>query len=418
MDLAGTDLTGARLTGANLTNTRLNGAQLTRADLSGATLSCTDFSGANANQRNDLTRTTFSNVKIVPRNSCQTNFSYTRLLVDVLPPGSLAILKLTGVHYERPPQAQAPVPGPPLVDTNGNPVGGYWAIQPDPALDPQQRAGRLRATPAFQRVFCGNANDAWVQADYTSQAMDEYSLFAFPPNSNTNGSILAAGTFFNACNYGDNENTAVILTVGQGYACGDFCTLVNQRLKLTDLGNYRFQFGYYSFWAASGPFWLNSGGPGPANTLLNLSGFPLIPPPITLRVMFRFFPDGTQIGPLADGEAAIFQQPGFKGPTAVFAPNDYPNGYNLDLLEGGATNLPGTVQSVRLGNNTAITWSLPSGAGWLPGGLKHDADDASEYGSIAHVIYVQKLDQAIVRFAPYAQNGVGPDPAIFVGPPE
>ena len=128
LDLAGTDLTGARLTSANLTNTRLNGAQLTRANLSGATLSCTDFSGANANQRNDLTRTTFSNVKIVPRHSCQTNFSYTRLLVDALPPGSLAILKLTGVHYERPPQAQAPVHGPPLVRHKRKP---RWRILGD-----------------------------------------------------------------------------------------------------------------------------------------------------------------------------------------------------------------------------------------------------------------------------------------------
>jgi uncharacterized protein YjbI with pentapeptide repeats len=414
LDLSDTDLTGAKLAGTNLTNTRLNGAQLTRADLSRATLSCTDLSGANANQLDDLTRTTFSNVKIVPRNSCQTNFSYTRLLVDALPPRSLAILKLTGVHYERPPQAQAPVPGPPLVDANGNPVGGYWAIQPDPALDPQKRAGRLRATPPFQPIFGQNANDAWVQADYTSQKMDEYSLFAFPPNPNTNGSILSPGTFFNAYNYGDNEDTAVFLTVGQGYTCGDFCTEVNQRLKLIDLGNYRFQLGYYSFWAASGPFYVWSGGPGPANSLLNLNDVPLHPPPTTFRVMFRFFPDGTQIGPLADGEAALFQEPGFKGKAAVFAAD--PNGYNLDLLEGGATTLPGTVQSVRLGNNTAIAWTTPSRGLWAPG-LLHDADDVNDdYGALEHVIYVQKLDRAIEIYAPFAQNGAGPDPPFFLAP--
>jgi uncharacterized protein YjbI with pentapeptide repeats len=408
LDLAGTDLTGAKLTGANLTNTRLHGARLTNADLSSATLSCTDLSGANANQLNDLTRTTLTNVKILPGNSCQTNFSYTRLLVDALPPSSLAILGLTGVHYERPPQAQAPVPGPPLVDTNGNPVGGYWAIQPDPALDPQKRAGRLRATPPFQPGQ--NPNDAFVLVDYTSQEMDEYSLFAFPPNSNTNGSILLPGTFFNGSNYGENEKTAIFLTVGQGYTCGQFCTLVNQRLRLTDLGNYRFQLGYYSFWVNSGPFFVWSGGPGPANSFLNGT----FSPATTLRVMFRFFPDGTQIGPLADGEAAIFQQPGFKGPAAVFAPNDYPNGYNLDLLEGGATNLPGTVQSVRLGNNTAVTWTTPSRGLWIPP-LKHDTDGIiNDYSALEHVIYVQKLDQAIVRFAPWIQKGsIGPDPAVF-----
>jgi hypothetical protein len=296
LDLSGTNLTGAKLAGTNLTDTRLNGARLTNADLSGAMLSCTDLSGANANELNDLTHTIFANVKIPPGESCRTNFSYTRLVVDALPPGSLTFVKLTGVRYERLPRVASPVSGPPLVNPDGSPVGGYWALQPDPALDPQKRAGRLRATPPFQRIFGQNANDAWVQADYTSQEMDEYALFSFPPNSNTNGSILAPGTFFNGYNYGETEDTQIFLTVGHGYTCGQFCTLVNQRLTLTDLANYRFQLGYYSFWVNSGPFFVWSGGPGPANSFLNGS-FAGDPPATTLRVMFRFFPDGTQVGP-------------------------------------------------------------------------------------------------------------------------
>ncbi|HEY3454082.1 MAG TPA: pentapeptide repeat-containing protein, partial [Bryobacteraceae bacterium] len=396
LDLAGTDLTGARLMGANLTNTRLNGAQLTRADLSGATLSCTDLSGANANQLNDLTRTTFSNVKIVPRNSCQTNFSYTRLLVDALPPRSLAVLKLTGVHYERPPQAQAPVPGPPLVNTNGNPVGGYWAIQPDPAADPQKRAGRLRAVPPFQYSGPFTPNDAWVFADYTSQKMDEYSLFAFPPNPNSNGSILESNTTLNAYPLGDKpEDGPNFLTVEQGRACFIECGWVNQHLAVTDLGNYHFQLALNS-----GSFYLWNGPNFPTNAL-RTDGKPGSSA-ITLRVMFRFFPDGTQIGPLADGEAAIFQQPGFKGQAAIFAAD--PNGYNLDLLEGGATNLPGTTQSLRLGNNTAISWTnclAPGCNQFWTGGLVRDEDNVGPAND--HILYVQKLDQAI---ADYAQNGI------------
>jgi uncharacterized protein YjbI with pentapeptide repeats len=400
LDLAGTDLTGARLTGANLTNTRLNGAQLARADLSGATLSCTDFSGANANQLNDLTRTTFSNVKIVPRHSCQTNFSYTRLLVDALPPGSLAILKLTGVHYERPPQAQAPVPGPPLVDTNGNPVGGYWAIQPDPAADPQNRPGRLRAVPPFQNSGPFTPNDAWVFADYTSQTMDEYSLFAFPPNPNTNGSILEFKTTLNGYPLGDKpEDGPNVLTVEQDRPCSLDCQWINRHLTLTDVGNYHFQLALNS-----GPFYLWNGPNFPAN-LLRTDGKPGSAA-TTFRVMFRFFPDGTQIGPLADGEAAIFQQTGFKGQAAVFATGVFAadsDGYNLDLLEGGATNLPGTTQSLRLGNNTAMGWTNcldPNCNRFWEGGLIRDQDNFGTAND--HIIYVQKLDQAITD---YAQNG-------------
>jgi hypothetical protein len=295
------------------------------------------------------------------------------------------------------------VPGPRLLN-DGFPIGGYWAVQPDPAADPQKRTGRLRAMPPFQNLYGDNPNDAYVIADYSSQSMDEYSLFAFPPNANTKGTVLAPGTFFNGSNYGENNMTAIFLTIGQGYTCDQFCNLVSYRIELTDTGNYHFQFGYYSYWVNSGPFNVWSGGPAPANALVDGFGGAM-----DFRVMFRFFPDGTQLGPFNDGEIAIFQQPGFKGRAAVFVRDS--NGYNLDLLTSSVTTLPQTVQSIRLGNNTAVSWSnctptCPGGTLW--NGVVHDQDTVNEQNvSIEHLLWIQRLDQAITA---YVQPGDGPPP--------
>jgi uncharacterized protein YjbI with pentapeptide repeats len=402
------DLTGARLLGANLTDTRLNGAKLSGADLTNAILSCTDFSGTDSNHLNDLTHTNLTNVQIVPQASCRTNFSYTRLNVDALPPTQLKFLNLTGVHYERPPPVRSGnVPGPPLVNGSGFAVGGYWAIQPDPALDPSHRAGRLRATLPFQNLSGGNPsdnpNDVYVLADYSSQQMDSYSLFAFPPDANTDGSILEPGTFLNGFNLfnGPNYLDVIFLTVGQGYQCGLTCTLVNQRLRLTDLGNYRFNLGYYSDRVPdSGPFVVWSGGPpAPANALLNSKNMS----PVKLRVMFRYFPDGTQIGNLAEGEVALFQQTGFKGKAAVFAAD--PAWYYLDQLTSDATTLRQTTQSVRLGNNTAVSWAPCHPHTCVLTdifvGVVQDEDDVRPERDLfggQESLSVQPLDQAITLF--------------------
>ena len=408
------DLTGARLLGANLTDTRLNGATLSGADLTSAILSCTDFSGTDSNHLNDLTHTNLTNVRIVPQASCRTNFSYTRLNVDTLPPTQLKFLNLTGVHYERPPRVRGGnVPGPPLVNGSGFALGGYWAIQPDPALDPSHRAGRLRATPPFQNLSDDNPNDLYVLVDYSSQQMDGYSLFAFPPDANTNGSILGppTGTFLNGSPFG--YSFEIFLTVGQGYYCDQNCTLVNQRLTLKDLGNYRFNLGYNSFWDPySGPFGLWNGNGAPANALLQGSDMS----PITLRVMFRYFPDGTQIGNLAEGEVAIFQQTGFKGKGAVFAAD--PNGYDLDLLTSSSTTLPLTTQSIRLGNNTALSWSLSDNTEW--DGLVQDQDNVSpNYDmTIEHTLWVQPLDQAITANIQSEGSGGVPFPVPYISPPQ
>jgi len=42
------------------------------------------------------------------------------------------------------------------------------------------------------------------------------------------------------------------------------------------------------------------------------------PAPVPLTVLFRFFPDGKQLGALQEGEIAIFQECNYQGKAAVF----------------------------------------------------------------------------------------------------
>src|SRR5262249_34226506 len=73
-------------------------------------------------------------------------------------------------------------------------------------------------------------------------------------------------------------------------------------------------------------------------------------PPVALTVLFRFFPDGTQLGALQEGEVAIFQQCNYQGKAAVFIA-DTPN---LAALTSSDVTLDKSAASVRLGNNTGI----------------------------------------------------------------
>ncbi|MGH2669638.1 MAG: pentapeptide repeat-containing protein, partial [bacterium] len=73
-------------------------------------------------------------------------------------------------------------------------------------------------------------------------------------------------------------------------------------------------------------------------------------PPATLDVLFRFYPDGTQIGALQEGEVAIFQECGYQGKAAVFA-LDTPN---LAQLTSPVVTLDKSAASIRLGNDTAV----------------------------------------------------------------
>ncbi len=143
-------------------------------------------------------------------------------------------------------RVQVDPPSPPLVDPNGNPVSGYWAVQPDPAGDPQHRLGRLRAQAPFKDIF----NDAYlyapVVADYNSRQIDDFSLFRLR-NSNL-PAILGVPTTGKQTIWtaGDVDTAGEgLFILNDAAGCGYvYCeTLYYSDFKLTDLGNRKFQFG-------------------------------------------------------------------------------------------------------------------------------------------------------------------------------
>src|SRR5262249_11397498 len=73
-------------------------------------------------------------------------------------------------------------------------------------------------------------------------------------------------------------------------------------------------------------------------------------PPAPVEVLFRFFPDGTQIGDLKEGEIALFQECNYRGKAAVFA-GRIPN---LVELSSPVVTLAQSAASVKLGNNTGV----------------------------------------------------------------
>ena len=80
----------------------------------------------------------------------------------------------------------------------------------------------------------------------------------------------------------------------------------------------------------------------------------------TFALVFRFFPDGTQVGTLYEGEVGLFQQPKFTGRAAVY-PSSMPN---IASLTSGATTIDKVVASIRLGPNTMVTlYPQPNYAG-------------------------------------------------------
>jgi uncharacterized protein YjbI with pentapeptide repeats len=66
-------------------------------------------------------------------------------------------------------------------------------------------------------------------------------------------------------------------------------------------------------------------------------------------VLFRFFPDGTQLGALQEGEVALFPQCNYQGKAVVFA-LDTPN---LAALQSSLFALA-QIGSIKLGNNTGV----------------------------------------------------------------
>ncbi len=73
-------------------------------------------------------------------------------------------------------------------------------------------------------------------------------------------------------------------------------------------------------------------------------------------MLFRFFPDGSQIGALRPGEAALFQSCGYGGKAAIFALGIS----DLSALDSSTVTIDNSAKSIRLGNNTAVLWRTAS----------------------------------------------------------
>lgn len=119
----------------------------------------------------------------------------------------------------------------------------------------------------------------------------------------------------------------------------------NAPLVVDDQGYYRTHIGVRRSDGSLANFFLRGGG-----FVLNYRVHSPDPPPAPMTVLFRYFPDGTQIGALQEGEIAVFQGCNYAGQAAVFA-LDTPD---LSTLSSGIASL-GSIGSVKLGANTAVT---------------------------------------------------------------
>jgi uncharacterized protein YjbI with pentapeptide repeats len=129
-------------------------------------------------------------------------------------------------------------------------------------------------------------------------------------------------------------------------------------VQIKDLGNYEFKFVIHPDLNPASLVGDRSDG----NIVLNAS-FAAGAGDL-FQVLFRFFPDGTQIGDLNEGEVAIYQQCNFQGKAAVFIPllgaGKLSPAYSLTALTTAATTLDATAKSFRIGKGASLYWGPDS----------------------------------------------------------
>ena len=169
----------------------------------------------------------------------------------------------------------------------------------------------------------------------------------------------------------------------------------NTPLVVTDLGKYQVQLGVRRQDNSLASFFLKTTLAYP--TVMAHYDPPLPDPaPVPLTVLFRFFPDGTPVGALQQGEVAIFQKCSYQGNAAVFIA-DAPN---LAALTSSDVTLGAA--SVRLGNNTGIV--LYTGNGYTSTSQVVEADtpclDATRLGSFQ----IEPLAPNLLRSSSACEN--------------
>lgn len=251
------------------------------------------------------------------------------------PPGVTAVVRASGLV-----SAPSPVPPVPLVDSQGSPLGGYWAIQ-DLNLNARGTFGNrlLSTTPN---------SESKILVD-PSPAFDALSLFQLPPFS---GEYVPALPLNSTNRWSVFFNLPYVVDV-----CGTWCGNAYgppPPYQINDAGNYEFSFKMnppltISLYADTSQ--------NPIPLSVTLGGIPAD----TFQVLFRFFPDGTVIGNPNPGEVAIYQTCDYQpGKAAVFIPLEgagvVSGPYDLAALSSSFTTLNGTGKAVRIGKGSSIYW--------------------------------------------------------------
>ena len=272
-------------------------------------------------------------------------------------------------------------PAVPLVDANGNPIGGFWAIQ-DTTINALGTFGNRIYT---QQPLAGSAPLPAEIVLASNVSFDGFSLWQFPDGTGNEIPPLPIPQ----TNYWSLFSLQLYVVT----SCGDYCGSAYGSptgmfsyppgVQIKDNGNY--QFNYY----------LNQSGSLAAETDNNgnevLSGTFQQDGGDDFQVIFRFFPDGTKLGALQPGEVALYQGCGQQGKAAVFIPllgsGVLSPPYNLTALSSATTTLDGTTKSISVGPGSSVYWGTSSSN--IQGAVVTDTSCLS--GSPTGQIFVEPL---------------------------
>jgi uncharacterized protein YjbI with pentapeptide repeats len=244
-------------------------------------------------------------------------------------------------------------PSVPLLDGSGIPRSGFWALRPDPSLDPSghRREGRVRAVAPpknLDGVFYTAVEPLMV--DFSSKQIDDTALFNF---QSLGGNAPLGGVPFVLSDQfpldltvllGDPKTSSSIL-----FADANGLENTNKfgidPLSIVDVGNQTVQLQARPNLFQGGPyesFFVDS------DLVIKWANKPASAPYLSVEVLFRFLPDGLQED-LREGEVALFQECNYQGRATVFV-LDAPD---FSALTSSVTTLDKTTASVKLGPNTA-----------------------------------------------------------------
>jgi uncharacterized protein YjbI with pentapeptide repeats len=271
---------------------------------------------------------------------------------------------------------QLPAPHVKTINADGTPKSGYWALQPDPALDPTGagRAGRLHALPQQNMVPPNPGIDQEVvgmplAADWTSTEFDDAALIRLDaPKLYSNDIPLTffpviTQTQFNPVLFGNSDvsNPSPIPNLIDQIVIDDRADgtvrvgVTSQTVQSLVIDLFFYTSPRWAFVDTTSFLTFPH--------FLALPPLPAFPPPPSLlaRLLFRFFPASKNLPPpaLEEGEVEFFQSCDYSGDATVF---------NRDIANlaalASATAKVNQGAAVKLGPNTqAILYSEPGFAG-------------------------------------------------------